>query len=367
MLPVGSGSHELKIQAKNIFGKYSNEETLTFFIPPPFYASWWFILICIAIAIYAIYMFIKIKEQNLIKEKKILEEKVRERTQQIAEQKEQIEMQYNALAIQNEEIENQRNKIAVQNREITDSIYYAKRIQTAVMPDGAAISTLLSDYFVLFRPKDIVSGDFYWIFKKNAKIYVAAADCTGHGVPGGFLSMLGISTLNEITAIDKEFKANELLNLLKARIKNTLIKEGHSDDETKDGMDIALCIIDRTNYTMEYAGANNPLFMVRNNELLAYPADKMPIGTYLGEKESFTNNEIKLSKNDMIYLFSDGYKDQLGGESVKRLKTSGFRKLLLDVHEMPMKKQKEELEAFFDKWKGEQEQMDDIMIFGIRL
>ncbi len=361
------GKYEIKVRAKNIFGKLSNEQTLAFVIKKPFYATWWFILLCIFAGIYIIYLVIKFRERELRKEKEILEEKVRERTHQIAEQKEQIEMQYNALALQNEKIEAQSNKIAGQNREIKDSIYYAKRIQTAVMPDSIAIGTLLSDYFVLFRPKDIVSGDFYWVFKKNEKIVIAVADCTGHGVPGGFLSMLGISFLNEISVIDKNFKANELLNLLKARMKSTLIKEGHSEDETKDGMDIALCIIDKKSNKMQYSGANNPIYLIRNKELIEYNPDKMPIGTFIGEKESFTNNDIELQNNDMLYLFSDGYKDQLGGPMSKRLKSSGFRQLLINVYDKSMKKQKEELEKFFDNWRGEHEQIDDILIFGIKI
>ena len=369
-----SGKYEIVVRAKSIFGKISNEQTLTFVIRKPFYAQWWFILLCIFAVIYIIYFIIKFRERNLQKEKEILEQKVKERTRQIEEQKEQIELQYNALSIQNEkitkqkeEIEIQRNKISYQNREIKDSIYYAKHLQTSVMPDNAEIESLLSNYFVMFRPKDIVSGDFYWAAKKDGKVIVAVADCTGHGVPGGFLSMLGISTLNEISAIDKDFKANELLNLLKARMKNTLIKKGHSDEETKDGMDIALCILDTKTKKIQYAGANNPLYLIRNKELIEYKPDKMPIGTFIAEKESFTNNEIVLKTNDMIYLFSDGYKDQLGGPQAKRIKSSGFRQLLTNIHDKTMKKQNEELEKFFDEWRGEHEQVDDILIFGIRI
>ncbi len=369
-----SGKYEVRFRAKNIFGKISNEKTLTFKIKRAFYETWWFYSLCVLFGLFIIYIIIKFRERNLQREKEILEEKVRERTQQIAEQKEKIETQYNALEIQNEkitnqkeEIEIQRNKIAGQNREIKDSILYAKRIQTAVMPDHTSIGNLLPDYFVLFRPKDIVSGDFYWITKKGNKVIIAAADCTGHGVPGGFLSMLGISLLNEISVIDKNFKANEILNHLKAHLKSTLIKEGHSEEETKDGMDIALCIIDQKNNTLQYSGANNPLYLIRNKELVEYNADKMPIGTFIGEKDSFTNIEIDLQPADIFYLFSDGFKDQLGGPQIKRLKSKNFRNLLLDGHDKPMQKQKELLEQYFDGWRGENEQTDDIMIIGIKI
>ncbi len=374
LLLAKSGNYELNVRAKNIFGKISNEQTLLFKIKSPFYTSWWFILLNILAGLYIISLVIKFRERNLQKEKEILEEKVSERTHQIEEQKEHIQMQYTALSLQNEKITKQKediqvqsNKIAVQNREIKDSIHYAKRLQTAVMPDSTAIGALLSDYFVLFRPKDIVSGDFYWIFKKNEKVIIAAADCTGHGVPGGFLSMLGISFLNEISVIDKEFKANEILNLLKARMISTFIKEGHSEGETQDGMDIALCIIDQKSNKMQYAGAYNSFYIIRKKELIEYKPDKMPIGTFFGEKTSFTNNDIELQTNDILYLFSDGFRDQMGGQEAKRLKSSGFRQLLLDVHENPMSKQKEELEQFFDNWRGEYEQMDDILVFGFRI
>jgi serine phosphatase RsbU (regulator of sigma subunit)/ligand-binding sensor domain-containing protein len=368
------GKYELKVRARNIFGKISNEQTLHFRIKTPFYQSWWFYMLCLIAFLYLVYLVIKFRERNLQREKEILEQKVQERTKEIAEQKEHIEMQRDALSIQNikitkqkEEIEIQSNKIVEQNREITDSIRYAKRLQTAVMPDHDIISALLSDYFVLFRPKDIVSGDFYWVNKIDDKIVLAAADCTGHGVPGGFLSMLGISLLNEISVAGKNFKANEFLNMLKARFKSTLIKEGHSDDETKDGMDIALCIIDRKKNKMQYAGANNSIYLIRNHELIEYDADKMPIGSYIGEKESFTNNEIDLIQNDEIFLFSDGYRDQMGGENAKRLKSPYFRKLLIDIHDKPMKKQRELLEKFFDDWKGNHEQVDDIMVLGVKI
>jgi len=369
-----SGKYEIIVRAKNIFNKMSNEQTLVFNIKKPFYETIWFYLLCVIAGIYLIYLIIKFRERNLQKEKEILEQKVRERTKEIAEQKEEIEAQRDALSEQNvqitkqkEEIVIQSNKIALQNLEITDSIRYAKRIQTAVMPDNEIIGNILSDYFVLFRPKDIVSGDFYWINKKNDKVILAAADCTGHGVPGGFLSMLGISFLNEISAIDKDFKANEILNILRSRVKGTLNKEGHPEDETKDGMDIALCILDQKTKKMQYAGANNSLYLIRNKELKEYDADKMPIGAYIMEKESFTNNEIVLQPDDVIFLYSDGYRDQLGGPNTKRLKSNAFRNLLLEVHDKPMKKQKELLEQFFDEWKGENEQVDDIMVLGIKV
>ncbi len=367
-LLLPSGKWTVIVRARNIFGKISEEQVLTFNIKKPFYETVWFYILCAIAFLYLVSLVIKFRERKLQHEKEVLEQKVRERTQQIEEQKEEIEAQRDDLAEKNVQIQEQSNKISVQNREITDSIRYAKRLQTAVMPDNEIMGNLLSDYFVVFRPKDIVSGDFYWVNKKNDKVVVAAADCTGHGVPGGFLSMLGMSLLNEISAIDKEFTANEFLNILRARVKSTLNKEGHSDDSdtTKDGMDIALCIIDKKNKKLQFAGANNPMYLIRKGELIEYDADKMPIGAYIAEKESFTNVEVDLQPNDQVYLFSDGYRDQLGGEFEKRLKSPAFRKLLLEIHDKPMKKQKELLEQFHDNWKGNHEQVDDIMVFGLK-
>jgi serine phosphatase RsbU (regulator of sigma subunit) len=179
--------------------------------------------------------------------------------------------------------------------------------------------------------------------------------------------MLGVSLLNEISAIDKEFKASEILNLLRVRLKSTLIKEGHDQNETKDGMDIALCIIDVKKKLLQYAGANNPLYIIRNKDIIQYDADKMPVGSFIAEKESFTNNEIEILTGDELYLFSDGFRDQMGGPNEKRIKSTGFRSLLLEVNDKPMRKQKELIEKFFDDWRGEYEQVDDILIFGIKI
>ena len=348
-----TGNFEITARARNIFGKISNEVSLKYTIEPPFYQSWWFYILCVIAGIYFVYLIIKFRERDLKNKNEILEEKVHERTKQIEKQKEEIEFQS--------------SKIQNQNKEITDSIRYAKRIQIAVMPDNDLISNLFPESFVLFRPKDIVSGDFYWVKKIKDKIIVAAADCTGHGVPGGFLSMLGVSLLNEISVLDHNYNANEILELLRTRVINTLISEGHDENETKDGMDIALCIIEPKLLKIQYAGANNPLYLIRNKEIIEYSADKMPIGSFAGKKNKFSNNEIQLEKNDQIVIFSDGYRDQMGGLKEKRMKSSGFKQILLDVNEHPMNKQKELLEAYLDEWRGENEQIDDIMVFGIKV
>ncbi len=260
----------------------------------------------------------------------------------------------------------QQEKILEQKRNITKSIEYASRIQNAVLPPVNLINRVLPENFIIFKPRDIVSGDFYWMSQKDKKVILVAADCTGHGVPGAFMSMLGISFLNEIVSRQDVLHANEILNQLRTSVKNTLMQTG-KDGEAKDGMDIALCILDFENYTIQYAGAYNPLYLYRNNELIETKADKMPIGIYVREKESFTNHEFKMEIGETYYIFSDGFVDQFGGEKEQKYKSVNFKQLLQKIHQKPLIKQKEILEKEFIDWKRELEQIDDILVIGFRI
>ena len=303
-------------------------------------------------AVVIIIVIVKIYTRRLELEKIRLEQIVKERTEEVVKQK--------------EEIEKQRDEIAEKNKSITDSIEYAKRIQTAVLPSNDFAKEVLPEHFILFRPRDIVSGDFYWFTKKDNLLVIIAADCTGHGVPGAFMSMLGVSFLNEIVNRHDVSTAGAILTQLRADVKKTLGQEG-KEGEAKDGMDIALCIVDLENMKMQYAGAYNPLYICRNNELIEVKADRMPIGIYIKEKESFTNNEIDLEKGDTFYLFSDGYSDQFGGEDGQKFKSKNFKELLLEIYHKPMAEQREILNTKIDKWRGRWEQVDDIIILGIRV
>ncbi|HOT13881.1 MAG TPA: SpoIIE family protein phosphatase [Bacteroidales bacterium] len=348
-IPLSPGKWQIQVRAKNILGEISEPRTISFNIKKPFYNSWWFYMLCIAALVGVIYLIIKFRERQLQHEKEVLEEKVRERTREIEKQKEEIELQ--------------RNKIIKINNEIIDSIRYAKRIQAAALPSDYIEPSYKLKTFVYYKPKDIVSGDFYWIKQKNDIAMIAAADCTGHGVPGGFLSMLGISFLNELAAIEQKLTAAEYLNMLRVKVKTTLSSK-MEDIESKDGMDIAFCIVDVKNKKLQYAGANSPIYLVRQNELIQYDADKMPIGSFIAEKDSFTNHDILLQDGDRVYLFSDGYRDQMGGPMQKRLKTPGFKQLILQASQMPIVEQHKHFESFFEKWKGDNEQMDDILVMG---
>jgi serine phosphatase RsbU (regulator of sigma subunit) len=222
------------------------------------------------------------------------------------------------------------------------------------------------DYFIMFKPRDIVSGDFYWIAGNKDRVYFTAADCTGHGVPGAFMSMLGISLLNEITSDgEKDFKPSEILELMRSRVITSL---SHTSLEQKavDGIDLAFCKYDRKKKVLEYAGAFNPLYHFRKGELTEYKADRMPVGSYTPRARSFTNNELQIKTGDVIYIFSDGFTDQFGGPENKKYSTRRFKQTLAEVVEMPMKKQYELLEDKFGEWKGETSQLDDVILIGIR-
>ena len=277
-----------------------------------------------------------------------------------------IMKQGDKIAEQKHKMKKQHDLVQNQKKKIEDSILYAKRIQSAVLPPNRFIQHLLSDHFIFYRPRDIVSGDFYWTKQVDDKIFIAAADCTGHGVPGALMSMLGITFLNEIINKNPNIHANEILNELRTHIISSLRQTG-SGGESRDGMDVALCIIDHKNKVLEYSGANNPLYMIRNGELTHTKADKMPIGIHRRAKESFVNHFINLKQNDLIYIFSDGYVDQFGGESGRKFLSANFKDLLLENAEKTLNEQKVILKTAFEEWKGERKQLDDILVIGFKI
>jgi len=269
------------------------------------------------------------------------------------------------LEEQNIEIKQQRDKIFQQKQEITDSIQYASRIQNAILPPSSMLDKL-QDHFILYKPRDIVSGDYYWMTLKDNKTVVVAADCTGHGVPGAFMSMLGISFMNEIVNKSDTTQANEILNQLRGNVISSLGQTGE-EGEAQDGMDLALCVIDTSAMKIQYSGAYNPLYIIRNNKLLEYKPDKMPIGIHKGKDNSFSNHDIDVEIGDALYLFSDGYVDQFGGSRQKKFLTKNFKELLLRINKKPMKDQKDILDETIQEWMGGVEQIDDILVMGLRI
>ncbi len=250
------------------------------------------------------------------------------------------------------------------NYEIVSSIRYARRIQQALLPEEEMIRSLVPEYFILFKPRDIISGDFYWVKKARDRIYITVADATGHGVPGGFMSALGLAFIREIA---ENFKGNaaEFLNILRSKVVEALSKYDESQTLT-DGMDISLLILYPDSNKADFAGAYNSLMLWRRGKIFEVKGDKMPIGKFYKEY-SFSNKTIELEDGDMIFLYTDGYYSQLGGPKGHKFMKKNFRKLLEELANLPLKEQKEILDQRLEQWKGNKRQTDDITVMGIRL
>jgi serine phosphatase RsbU (regulator of sigma subunit) len=263
------------------------------------------------------------------------------------------------------EVELTRENLLEQRRELVASLKYASFIQRAVLPDTRFLENTLSDHFILHKPRDIVSGDFYYCSRKEEYIVAAAGDCTGHGVPGALMSIMGASFLNEILSIRGPCKPARILNLLRERVMNALHQRGE-ELENKDAMDMALCVFNPRTQELQFAGANNPLYHVRNKILTEIKADKMPVGINAIEEDSFTNHTLQLKPGDTVYIFSDGYADQFGGPMNKKFKYGPMKELLIRISDRSMEDQKSELDRVIEKWRGKESQVDDILIFGIK-
>ncbi|PLW99798.1 MAG: hypothetical protein C0594_16565 [Marinilabiliales bacterium] len=362
-----------------------------------------------------IIVIVKLYTRKLEREKIRLEGIVKERTAEVVKQKEDIEKKNDILETQKEEIElknveleKQKEEITVQrdhiaeiNQEMTDSIHYAERIQKAILPHNEHANEILGDHFILFKPKDIVSGDFYWAGKIGDQVLLTAADCTGHGVPGAFMSMLGVAFLNEVVKDKNVTEAGQVLDNLRQHIIRSLQQTG-KEGEQKDGMDMSFCAIDMKKNIAQWAGANNPLYIIRRkvsdedklvytidgkeaeqtpdlstetHHLFELKPDKMPIAIYL-KMDNFRNHVIELQKDDALYMFSDGYADQFGGPKGKKFKYKPFKRLILEGQVKSMPEQMDDLDSAIEKWKAFEdpitgnptfEQIDDIVVVGIRI
>jgi serine phosphatase RsbU (regulator of sigma subunit)/ligand-binding sensor domain-containing protein len=346
------GDYSFKVKAINVHGIESVMGTYAFTIKPPWYRSILAFIVYFILAALFVWGIVVINSRRLKREKIILEGIVRERTAEVVKQK--------------DEIEKQRDMIAEQNKNITDSIEYARRIQTAILPPGDYIKELFPQRFILYLPRDIVSGDFYWLTQKNNQIISVAADCTGHGVPGGFMSMLGIAFLNEIVNKNEVLHANEILNQLREQVISSLHQTGKMG-EAQDGMDVSLYILDHKKKKLEFSGANNPLIIIRDNEIIEIKGDKMPIGIHYRAEEPFSNHKVELREGDVVYSFTDGYPDQFGGRKGKKFLSKNFKELLLKIHDKPMNKQRDILEQTLIEWQGSFERVDDILVMGVKI
>ena len=339
---LSPGKYTFRVKASNNYGYWNeNPVELNFSITPPVYQTPWFILLCILIFAGAIYAYISLRERNLLREKEILEEKVEERTAEVVTKSIELEEK---------------------NRDITASIRYAERIQRAMLPP----ENYFNDTFVLFMPKDIVSGDFYWMHDSGDKQYIATVDCTGHGVPGAFMSIIGHNSLNKIVKESGIRKPSEILDHLNIEVVHALLQR--SEKAVRDGMDISILAFDTRSRYVEFAGAYQPLYLVRDGNVILYKADRFPIGMIDGqEKKVFTNHRIEVQKGDMLYLFTDGYADQFGGEEEKKFKTINIRCLLSEIYNLPGEEQKQKLEKAIREWMGNIPQVDDILFIGTRV
>ncbi len=344
------GEYTFKVLSSNNDGLWNKEPvTYHFSITPPFWKTTWFWATTGITALIIIILFIKWRERKLKKANQILEQKVVERTEVISKQNVELEKK---------------------NEKITDSIDYAKRIQQAVFVSTKEIQSYPFESFLLFKPKDIVSGDFYWGHKKDDdNFYIVAADCTGHGVPGAFMSLIGYNMLNYAIKDLKVEKPSSVLNMLRNLIRDTL-KSGNQDEKAmKDGMAMAFCHMDMKKMQLDFAGSYNPLYFIRNGELKELKADRIPIG-HTGESEqeqgNFTDHSLEIKKGDSIYIFSDGYADQIGGPNKKKFFYGPFKELLQSIHNLPMQEQKKKLDDTITQWMNGREQLDDITVIGVR-
>ena len=380
---LDEGLYCFMVKAKNVYGNESQTAMYEFTILPPWYRTILAYIAYVVLFVLALYIGISLNSRRLRALNLRLEKIIRARTAEIRKQRDEIETQRNTVTKQKEHIEEI-------HKEVTDSINYAKRIQEAVLPVSTAARSILGEHFILFKPKDIVSGDFYWATRVNEWLIVTVADCTGHGVPGAFMSMLGISFLNEIVRKQEVTQANRVLNELRKEVINALQQKGKTGEQ-KDGMDISMLVVNTETNECQWAGANNPLYIVSSTQsavgsrqsavsigtedcglktedcgLIEIKGDKMPIAIY-ERMDEFTNHEIQLQKSDTIYLMSDGYEDQFGGPHNKKFKSKQLKELLLSNCTQPMSEQKEILEKAINEWIGTGEQIDDITILGLKV
>lgn len=287
--------------------------------------------------------------------------------QQLTQQKEEIIAQRDEIEAQRDLVMNQMETISHQKKEILDSIQYAYRIQCAVLPPMYYVKQCLPSSFILYIPKDVVSGDFYFIEQVEGYTVVAAVDCTGHGVPGAMMSVIGYDLLNQAVKINKLTKPSKILNFLDVGV-TEMLRQTNNESGVKDGMDLSLLSIHNQLRTVEYAGAYNPVYFIHKNQLTEVKGDKLPIGVNEdGVADEFTNHAIPASQGDMLYIFSDGYADQFGGSRGKKFKYKQMKELMISIYDKTLDEQHSVLKQSFYEWKGDQEQVDDILLIGVRI
>ena len=347
-----SGDYTIHFRAKNIFGQLSKEISYTFTVKPPYWESWWFYLGAVLLGLLFIITFLRVRTRTLEVANKRLEHKVTEKTTEIEWQKSQLEVAF--------------TEIEKKNKDITGSIRYAKRIQEAILPYDSSIYQALTDSFILYKPRDVVSGDFYWFAEKDEVKIIVAADCTGHGVPGAFMSMIGNSLLNQIVLERLIINPAKILHDLDLGVVGAL-KQDDPKSKQSDGMDISICVLDQSTQQLAFAGANNSLYYVQNGETKVLKADRKGIGGFRKGEKKFTNHFLKVEEDTYFYMTSDGYCDQFGGPNQKKFMKKRFRELLKSIAHKSGTEQSLLMNRVIEDWKGDLSQVDDILILGFRM
>lgn len=347
------GEYTFRVKASNCDGVWNEEgKSIHIIVNPPWWQTWWFRSLAVLSLIGGVAGYFRYRTAALRRRQKELEHTVKERTAEVVAQK--------------EEITHQKHIVEEKQKEIIDSINYAQRIQRALLAGDKLLKENLGDHFVLFKPKDIVAGDFYWGTPLDDSFMLITADCTGHGVPGAFMSLLNISKLSETINEKNITRPDLVLNNVRSEIIRSLNPDP-SKDVSQDGMDCILCKLDLKNRKLEYAAANNSFYIVRDKQLISCPADKMPVGKSHDDTKPFALHEVRLEPGDVIYTLTDGYADQFGGPKGKKFKYKQLEEMLIEIAHEPMEKQKQILSDTVEKWRGNLEQVDDICIIGIRV
>lgn len=362
------GKYVMKVKARNAYEEESPATDFAFSILRPWYGT------IVAILIYFILLgtlivFVILYTRNLKSKAEILEKQNREielQKKKLVNLNEEVTAQRDEIEAQRDSISDQKELIDRQNMAMTDSIHYARRIQDAVLPAKEVMRYLLPKHFVFYRPRDIVSGDFFWVDKRDETILIAVADCTGHGVPGAFMSMLGISLLNEISSKYRDHSTSEIMDELRDQLITALGQTGDKY-EARDGIEMGLVAINTKTREIQFTGANHHLYTFQNGDMVIIKGDPMPVGIHSAGNTLFSIHSLKLHRGDTLYLFSDGYADQFGGEHRKKFGSSRLKKLLSQEQQSIMHDQKESIKKEFDNWKGDQEQIDDVLMIGIKL
>lgn len=349
---LDEGDYTFRVEAMNIYQTVSEQATYSFSIAPPWYRTIAALIGYILVLILAIFAAVRISSAQLRAKNVRLERIVQERTAEIEKKNVALELQ--------------KDEILHQKTEIEDSINYAKRIQEAILPISSDIANAYPESFVLFRPKDIVSGDFYWFGATETHTILVCADCTGHGVPGALMSMIGCDKLNQAVLQNGLTNPAEILSFVSRGIKNSL-KQDEDKDTTRDGMDAAIMSFTKDNKTIQYAGANRVLWMIRKGELQEFAPTKSAVGGFTPDEQQYILHNITPETGDRFYMTTDGYADQFGGYGGKKLKVKTLKDFLIEIHSKPMTEQSEILEARFNEWRGDLEQLDDVCVIGIRV